>query len=124
MRKGYYELLEQMKNETDSFKHFLLQAELDAQYPMNSTRIQRAGHFMATEFSEKATQCEMLLDYLHKYGNITQLEAIRAFGCSRLAARVSDLRDDGYPIITEINPLKGAKKYAIYRLNEEEDDGK
>lgn len=73
---------------------------------------------MYDEKSEK-THCDYLLEYLERYGSITQLEALRAFGCMRLGARVSDLRRSGYDIETEINP-KG-KRYAIYRYEENAD---
>lgn len=46
----------------------------------------------------KATQCELILAYMEKHGGITQLEATDAIRCSRLAARISDLRKVGYPI--------------------------
>jgi hypothetical protein len=44
------------------------------------------------------TQCEKVLDYLQKFGSITQLEALQDIGCMRLASRISDLRGQGYSI--------------------------
>ena len=44
------------------------------------------------------TQCEKILDYMKNYGAITPLDAIREFGCLRLAARISDLEKRGYNI--------------------------
>lgn len=40
----------------------------------------------------------MILLYLKEHGSITALDAIREFGCMRLAARISDLRERGYDI--------------------------
>lgn len=40
----------------------------------------------------------MILLYLKEHGSITALDAIREFGCMRLAARISDLRESGYDI--------------------------
>ena len=57
----------------------------------------------------------MVLEYLQKFGEITQLEAFAAIGCFRLAARIADLREDGYSISTEMTK-DGKKSYAIYRL--------
>ena len=49
------------------------------------------------------TQNDKILRYLktHKRG-ITQLQALERFGCMRLASRISDLRDMGYAISTDM----------------------
>ena len=88
---------------------------------MEDTNIRsaRAKYFRQEYYTEDQTQCEFLLQYLQKFGSITPLEALNAFGCFRLSARVADLRADGHVINTEIH--KGKKNYAIYRL--EENDG-
>lgn len=49
----------------------------------------------------KPTQSERILDYIIQHGSITPLEAMRDIGCMRLAARISDLKEMGYPIISE-----------------------
>lgn len=46
----------------------------------------------------KATQCQKILEYMKRFGSITQLDALRDIGCMRLASRISDLRGQGYPI--------------------------
>ena len=46
----------------------------------------------------KATQCEKVLEYMKRFGSITQLDALADLGCMRLASRISDLRQQGYPI--------------------------
>lgn len=46
----------------------------------------------------KSTQCEKVLEYMKQFGSITQLEALADLGCMRLASRISDLRQQGYPI--------------------------
>lgn len=94
----------------------------EIRYPANHTRMSRARYFMLHFYNEdsKKNQCDYLLDYLERYNSITPMEALNAFNCFRLGARVSDLRADGYNIITEINP-KG-KRYAIYRYYGEENE--
>jgi hypothetical protein len=84
----------------------------------NAERMTRANDFFDRVYDSDSdsTQCEYALEYLKTYGSITPLEALRAFGCMRLGARIADLRADGYDIETEINP-KG-KRYAIYRFAE------
>ena len=54
----------------------------------------------------KPTQNERILDYISEFGSITQLEALRDLGVMRLASRISDLRKQGYVIISEIEPVK------------------
>lgn len=44
-------------------------------------------------------------DYILKHGSITHREAEAAFGCSRIAARVCDLKDIGVDISREIVPV-------------------
>lgn len=44
------------------------------------------------------TQKERILQYMKDFGSITQAQAFYDLGVYRLAARISDLRADGYPI--------------------------
>lgn len=60
-------------------------------------------------------QTEKILKYMQEHGSITPLEALEEAGCMRLAARISDLRHDGYNIITE-RAKRGDKNFARYRL--------
>lgn len=46
----------------------------------------------------KPTQNERILDYMRRFGSITQFEALRDLGVMRLASRVSDMRSRGIPI--------------------------
>jgi hypothetical protein len=52
------------------------------------------------------TQNQRILEYLDRYGSITQLEALNDIGVMRLASRVSDLRRRGYPIVSEMVEVK------------------
>lgn len=54
----------------------------------------------------KLTQCEQIVEYMKKYGGITQLEAYLDIGCWRLASRISDLRRRGYAIRKETVRVK------------------
>lgn len=66
------------------------------------------------------TQCERILSYIQENGSITQLDALREFGCMRLASRVSDLRKEGIPIVKEMETAKNrygeSVSYARYRM--------
>ena len=48
------------------------------------------------------TQREMILKHLKRYGKITDVQAFNNFGIRRLGARVFELREQGYPILTKM----------------------
>ena len=54
----------------------------------------------------KPTQNQRILDYIGEFGSITQLDALRDLGVMRLASRVSDLRKQGYNIISKTEAVK------------------
>lgn len=65
------------------------------------------------------SQKEKILDYIRTYGCITDNDA-RRMRINRLAARIKDLRDDGYDIVSDIisyqNEDRRTVRYASYRL--------
>ena len=69
---------------------------------------------------KKMTQCDRIIDHMRKYGSITSMEAINSFGCTRLPARISDIKKQGYAVVKEMETGKnryGEKtSYARYRL--------
>lgn len=69
-----------------------------------------------------ATQCDLILMHMKKYGSITHLEAESEYGIARLASRINDLRRLGYAIESEMitgkNRLGENTHYARYRLAE------
>lgn len=69
------------------------------------------------------TQCQMILGYMKEFGPITALDAMREFGCMRLASRIADLRGQGHAIgrrMKESTNRYGSKvRYAEYYLEEE-----
>ena len=69
------------------------------------------------------THCEQILEYMERFGSINPLQALQDIGCFRLASRISDLRKQGYPIISErVNyntKLGEAKHFNKYRLMED-----
>ena len=60
------------------------------------------------------SQSTRILSHLKQYGSITPLTALDKYGCMRLAARISDLKDSGNTITTEM-VRAGDKRYARYR---------
>lgn len=61
------------------------------------------------------TQTDQIRAHLLSGRDITPLEALDQYGCFRLAARVSDIREEGHDIQTIIEERNG-KRYARYRL--------
>jgi hypothetical protein len=61
------------------------------------------------------TQNQQIKSYLEKGKSITPIQALNKFSCFRLAARISDLRNDGLNIATKI-VTKDGKTFASYKL--------
>lgn len=62
----------------------------------------------------KSTQCDKVLEYMRRYGSITQLEALRDIGCMRLASRTSDLRQQGHAIGRRMKTSKNRNGDDVY----------
>lgn len=66
------------------------------------------------------TQEEDILEWLQEGRTLTALDALREFQCMRCGARIYDLKQKGYNIVTEMvsyENYKGVKKtIAQYRL--------
>lgn len=54
----------------------------------------------------KPTQNKRIIEYINKFGSITQLEALRDLGVMRLASRISDLKRNGYSIISNVDTVE------------------
>lgn len=59
------------------------------------------------------SQKDAILEYLEEGNSITQLDALTLFGCSRLAARICDLRKDGWAIRSKMVKVQTRDGYAI-----------
>lgn len=72
----------------------------------------------------KTSQNQQILHYLEKNGVISPIEALKYFGCMRLAARVADLRREGHNITSYRVDYKAedgtSKHYNAYLLKNEE----
>lgn len=62
----------------------------------------------------KPTQNQRIIEYITEFGSITQLEALRDLGVMRLASRISDLRKQGFTIISRTEPVKNRFKETCY----------
>jgi hypothetical protein len=52
--------------------------------------------------SKQVSQEQKIIDYMNRFGGITQLEALRGLGVMRLASRISSLRNRGCDIKSEM----------------------
>lgn len=62
------------------------------------------------------SQNALIKGWLLNGHSITQLDALKMFGCFRLSARIANLRDEGYDIVTDmvtINDKRIAKYYLM-----------
>ena len=73
---------------------------------------------MIQKESPSESQKAKILSWLQSGYSITPMVALKKFNCFRLGARVKNLRDKGYEIITDmIEDKKTNKRYASYRLS-------
>lgn len=63
----------------------------------------------------KQSTTKKIENWLTKGNSITALEALKKWGCLRLAARIAELRKTGMPIITKTVTRNG-KTFARYTL--------
>ena len=72
--------------------------------------------------STTLSQCAKILQHLKEFGSITLFESIYECDCTRLSARIHDLRRRGIPIETEmigtVNKRGKPIRYAKYRLED------
>lgn len=77
-------------------------------------------HYKAILSDMSTSQCQKILKHLLRYGRITTFQAYEKYGCTRLPARISDLKDKGIGIETEMcwkkKPDGEHVHYGIYRL--------
>jgi hypothetical protein len=68
------------------------------------------------ETNRRPTQAGRILEHLRAGNRITALEALDAFGCFRLAARIHELRRDGWQIEERTVETPSGKRVAEYWL--------
>lgn len=64
------------------------------------------------------SQTEAVLRWLQTHDGLTPAQAYEHLGSLRLAARVSELRAQGYPVVTETYVTAKGARVAFYRLVE------
>lgn len=77
------------------------------------------NHYKSILSQMSTSQCQKILKHLIRYGRITTFQAYEKYGCTRLPARIADLKAMGIGIEMTILYKKtpdGYKHYGIYRL--------
>lgn len=59
-------------------------------------------------------QTKMIKAHLDKGESITALEALDMFSCFRLASRMHELKESGYPFMKETITYNNGKRVAMY----------
>jgi len=62
------------------------------------------------------SQTALIKGWLLNGRSITQLDALNMFGCFRLAARIANIREEGFNIVTDMITVND-KRVANYRLS-------
>lgn len=78
-----------------------------------------AGGCGGDDRHDRQSQTDGLLAWFRSGQAVTQEEARRAFGCTRLAARVWDLREAGYAIAKRMVRDDSGRLVAEYYLEED-----
>jgi hypothetical protein len=72
--------------------------------------------FAPAETHKRPTQANRILRYLKEGNRITALDALESFGCFRLAARIHELRREGWAIEERTVETANGKRIAEYSL--------
>lgn len=71
------------------------------------------------------SQNEMILNHMKTYGGITSSQAFAMYGCTRLSARIADLRGMGIDItserVTKRNRFGEKVSFNRYMINRKEE---
>ena len=62
------------------------------------------------------SQNALIIEWMLAGNTITQLEALSMYGCSRLAARIADIRAKGYLVYSEFITTPSGKRIKQYYL--------
>lgn len=65
---------------------------------------------------KRVSQKEKIINQMRSAGSITALEALGTMGCFRLQARINELRNAGWDILTTMKKDVTGKSYARYSL--------
>lgn len=73
--------------------------------------------------SDQINQREAIFVHLKRHGSIDFLQSFFGYGIKRLSARIGELRDRGYKIVTEMIEVSEDTEVARYHWREDQDNG-
>lgn len=62
----------------------------------------------------------MVLEYLKSGKTLTPIDALDLFGCFRLAGRIYELKDEGWPIHCERKLVQSGKRVGHYTMTQDQ----
>lgn len=65
--------------------------------------------------NKKKSQKSQILTYLQEGGRVSAMDAMAWFGCTRLSARIEELKREGWPIKSVWRDVEGTR-FVSYRL--------
>lgn len=65
--------------------------------------------------TKRTSQRKHVLNYLLEGGRLSHADAYAFWGCTRLAARIGELREEGYPIKSVWREVNG-HRFVSYRI--------
>jgi hypothetical protein len=78
--------------------------------------IERPSKPSQQETHRRPTQAGRILAHLRAGNRLTALDALESFGCFRLAARIHELRREGWQIEERTVETRGGKRVAEYSI--------
>ena len=64
--------------------------------------------------TQRKSQREEILAFIEEHGSITHRQAEEEIGCTRLSARINELRKMGHKIKTDMQPSKNRHEKIVY----------
>lgn len=85
--------------------------------PTHEAKGSPKNHLHYTLLNSKS-QTALIYRHMYHVGGITQLQATYKYGITRLSVRIADLREQGVPVLTDMQNRNG-KRFAVYRLEDD-----
>lgn len=68
--------------------------------------------------NQRNSQTDKILAFMQNGGAITAALAVEMFNCYRLAARIADIRQRGFIVMTQYRKTPSGARYAVYSMPE------
>jgi hypothetical protein len=72
------------------------------------------SYFSFTAIMDSPSQTDLIRAWFDQGGTLTVLEALQRFNCYALSQRCTELRKEGYPVVSELEITPTGKRVARY----------